>query len=166
MSVSGLSFEHRVHARDRARDAALLGLRHAPSIHYTQTSRRWEGIDKHLTSRNGEYPKNADCSSFATWCLWNGLYVPYHCRDTVNGAHWDGGFTGTMLQHGKRVVHLHNVLRGDLVLYGGGPNAHHVAIVVGWRNGVPMVVSHGSEAGPFYLPYNYRGDVREIRRYI
>lgn len=165
MSASGLSAPHRVHARDRARDSALLALRHAPNIHYTQSAQRWEGIDHHLLSREGRYPKHADCSSFATWCLWNGMFIPYHHSDTVNGAHWRAGFTGTLLTHGKRVHDLHNVLRGDVVLYGGGVG-HHVAIVVGWRNGVPMVVSHGSEAGPFFLPFNYRSDVREIRRYI
>lgn len=165
MSVSGLSRPHRVHARDRARDSALLGLRHSPEIHYTQGFRRWDGIRLHKLSREGEYPNYADCSAFVTWCLWNGMYVPYHHADTVNGAHWQGGFTGTLLAHGRRIHELHNVLRADLVLYGGGPNAEHVAIVVGWRNGVPMVVSHGSEAGPLYLPYNYR-PVREIRRYI
>lgn len=165
MSVSGLSFEHRVHARDRARDAALLGLRHASEIHYTQGPRRWDGINKRLHSREGDFPRFADCSSFTTWCLWNGLFVPYHCRDTVNGAAWRAGFTGTQRAHGREVVHLHNVLRGDLAHYGGGAG-HHVAIVVGWRNGIPVVVSHGSEAGPFLLPYNYRGDFSQFRRYI
>jgi hypothetical protein len=39
-------------------------------------------------------------------------------------------------------------------------------MVVGHRKGVPIVVSHGSEAGPFLLPYNYRSDDGQIRRYI
>ena len=29
-----------------------------------------------------------------------------------------------------------------------------------------MVISHGSEPGPFYLAYSYRPDVLSIRRYI
>jgi hypothetical protein len=29
-----------------------------------------------------------------------------------------------------------------------------------------MVISHGSEPGPFDLAYNYRSDVLQIRRYI
>jgi hypothetical protein len=72
-----------------------------------------------------------------------------------------------MLNHGKRVVHLSNVIRGDCVLYGRpGSTGAHTAIIVGRLKGTPMVVSHGSEAGPFYLPYNYRSDIMSIRRYI
>jgi hypothetical protein len=29
-----------------------------------------------------------------------------------------------------------------------------------------MVLSHGQEAGPLYLPYRYRSDILSIRRYI
>ncbi len=29
-----------------------------------------------------------------------------------------------------------------------------------------MVVSHGSQAGPFYLPFDYRTDIMCVRRYI
>jgi hypothetical protein len=42
----------------------------------------------------------------------------------------------------------------------------HCAVVVDMVNGTPMVISHGSEPGPFYLAYNYRPDVLSIRRYI
>lgn len=164
-SVSGLNAAHRIRARDLAVQAALHGLRRAPEIHYTQGPQRWEGIAHHLKAHRGEVPTHADCSSFWTWCLWNGL-DHYGVRDTVNGCGWAAGFTGTMLEHGKRVVHLGNVLRGDLVIYGDHPQGEHVAGVVGTRNGVPMVVSNGSEAGPFYLPYNYRRDILQIRRYI
>jgi hypothetical protein len=38
--------------------------------------------------------------------------------------------------------------------------------VVGRQDGVPMVVSHGSEEGPFYVRYDYRSDILEFRRYI
>jgi hypothetical protein len=31
-------------------------------------------------------------------------------------------------------------------------------------SGTPMVISHGSEPGPFYLAYHYRPDVLSIRR--
>jgi len=53
------------------------------------------------------------------------------------------------------------------VIYGNGGTGEHTAIVVGKdAHGTPMVVSHGSEAGPFYLRYNYRNDVMGFRRYI
>lgn len=164
-SVSGLSASHRSDARKRAVKAALVGYSHKSAIHYTQSAKRWEGIKDTRYSAKGQYPNYADCSAFVTWCIWNGLYVPYKVRDTVNGQAWKAGYTGTMLSHGKRVIHIANVLTADAVIYGGG-NGEHTAIVVEKRNGIPFVVSHGSEAGPFLLPYNYRSDVNCFRRYI
>lgn len=166
-SVSGLSKAHRAEARRRVYNAAWLGYSHRVRMHYTQGNRRWDGINKDFNAKQGEYPKYADCSSFATWCLWNGLHIPYNVRDTVNGAAWRHGYTGTMLEHGKVVQHLNNVLVGDCVIYGKtGTTGAHTAIVVGKKNGQIMVISHGSEGGPYYLPYNYRKDIMSIRRYI
>lgn len=166
MSVSGLTRPQRHIARERTTQAALLGLHHAAELHYTQDSQRWEGIHNHDIAAKGQYPKHADCSSFATWCLWNGMHLPFGTGDVVNGTNWTAGYTGTMAQHGREVLHLKNVIRGDCVLYGPAPTFEHVAIVVGHQNGVPMVVSNGSEAGPFFLRYNYRSDVGQIRRFI
>lgn len=167
-SVSGLSAAHRIEARDRTVRAAMLGLKHKSELHYTQGQQRWQGIRSDLRSQEGEYPHWADCSSFATWCLWNGLKVKFGIRDTVNGANWQAGFTGTMLDHGKRVVHVSNAIRGDCPIYGDGPPGKHTAIAVGRRksDNKLMVISFGSEDGPYYLPYDYRGDLMEIRRYI
>jgi hypothetical protein len=167
-SVSGLSAAHRIEARDRTVRAAMLGLKRKDSLHYTQGPRRWDGIRKDLRSQEGECPTHADCSSFATWCLWNGLFVKFKVRDTVNGAAWQAGFTGTMLTNGKRVVHRSNVIRGDCVIYGDGGSGKHTAIVVGRRksDNKIMCVSHGSESGPHYVEYDYRPDIMEIRRYI
>jgi len=165
-SVSGLSSAHRAQARKRVYDAAWLAYGHKDAVHYTKGSQRWQGIDHKLDASKDEFPTQADCSSFATWCLWNGLFLPFHVRDTVNGAGWKAGYTGTMLSHGKRVQHLTNVLIGDCVIYGDGGTGEHTAIIVGKRGSTPYVISHGSEAAPFYLPYNYRADVMQIRRYI
>lgn len=171
--TSGLTRPQRHIARERAMQAALLGLHHASELHYTQGSERWEGINHHDVASKGQYPKHADCSAFATWCLWNGMYLPFGVHDVVNGQGWEAGYTGTMKDHGIEVVHVVNVIRGDLVLYGPKGDPEHVAIVVGHKGGVvgsrgrsPIVVSNGSEAGPFLLDYNYRSDVGEIRRYI
>lgn len=168
-SVSGLSKSNRTEARDRIVQAAMLAYRNRSKVHYTQGPKRWEGISKRLNAKEGNYPKHADCSSFATWCIWNGIHLKNNVRDTVNGAGWRAGFTGTMLRNGKRVVSRANVLRGDCVIYGRpGSTGAHTAIVVGRRNSDSkiMVVSHGSEGGPYYLPYDYRSDVMEIRRYV
>lgn len=158
MSVSGLSPAHARQAVNLTLQAAVLGLHHAPSIHYTQGSSRWQGIDHHLKAYRGQYPTEADCSSFATWCLWNGL-DHFHHSDTVNGEHWRAGYTGTLLKHGKVVS---SPLPGDLIIYGTGWPGEHTAVYTGGG----LVVSHGSEAGPLLLPYRYRSDVLSIRRYI
>lgn len=167
MSVSGLPRPKRIVARDRAVQAALLGLHHAPELHYTQGPQRWEGIDQHKVARHGEFPRHADCSAFATWCLWNALHLPFGLGDIVNGQGWKAGYTGTLAQHGRRVSDERHALRGDLVLYGPAPTFEHVAIIVGHeKGGRHLVVSNGSERGPFLLPFNYRSDVGQIRRYI
>lgn len=163
---SGLRHARKTFARDRAVQAAVLGLHHAPAIHYTQDPRRWEGIADTRLSRRGEFPNYADCSAFVTWCLWNALYVTYQIRDVVNGAQWEAGYTGTMLSHGMVVERIADMRRGDAVLYGSGPPGKHTAIIVGRHGDTPMVVSHGSEGGPYYLRWNYRSDVMSVRRYI
>jgi hypothetical protein len=166
-SVSGLGAAKSIRARDLAVEAALLGLHNAGAIHYTQSAARWEGIAKEMKAWRGGFPDQCDCSSFATWCLWNGL-DHYGVRDTVNGQGWRAGYTGTMVAHGRPVSGPSAVLRGDLVLYGNPTGSTgHVAIAVGRRSdGRVMVVSHGSEGGPYYLTYDYRSDVHSIRRYV
>jgi hypothetical protein len=164
-SVSGMTKAHRATARKRAVQAALLSYHHREVIHYTQGPRRWDGIRLGLNANHGEFPIYGDCSAMATWWEHNGLWIPYHIRDVVNHEHWASGYTGTMLLGGKRVIHLSNVIPGDCVLYGGG-TGRHTAMCVGHRGSKPMVISHGSEAGPFYLPYDYRPDTNQWRRYI
>lgn len=154
-------------ARLAAADAAWLAYNHRSRVHYTQGARRWEGIKDTRYSAKDQYPNYADCSAFATWCIWNGLYVLYKKKDVVNAAAWKAGYTGTMIEHGKPIRYVKNVLTGDCVIYGSSrTNTKHTAIVVSKRNGVPMVISHGSEGGPYFLPYNYRSDIVAIRRYI
>ena len=163
--MAKLSKAQRERARARAASAALLGYHHRARVHYTQGSARWSGIKGKRNSRQGEYPFYADCSAYATWCLWNALYVTYRKRDVVNGAAWKAGFTGTQISHG-RPVKAGELLPGDLVFYANrGQTPTHVAIVVGRRNRKTMVISHGSDSGPLYVPYDYRRRVG-YRRYI
>jgi hypothetical protein len=162
-SVSGLNSDQRGRAQARAAQAATLCLPIRDKVHYTMGDRRWEGIEKRRISRLGEFPAYSDCSSFATWCLWNALAVGYGLDDIVNGHNWKAGYTGTMREHGWRVRDVENVRRGDCVFYA---NPSHVTIVVGRKaDGTLMVVSHGIEAGPFYVRYDYRQPT-QIRRYI
>ena len=167
-SVSGLGVNNRIRARERTVQAAELARAHRDQIFYSQEAApRWEGISKKRRARRGQFPKNADCSSFVSWCLWNGLFLRFEVEDIVNGADWKGGFTGTLLDHGKKVRRVANILPGDLVHYNPAPgfNSAHVTIYVRRQNGVPMVMSHGSDGCPCYVNYDYR-PVREIRRYI
>lgn len=157
MSVSGLSERHRREAVNGALQAAILGLRHAPSIHYTQEGMRWQGIQRHRDASRGQFPNWADCSAFVTWCLWNGLYLRGHHSDIVNGLHWQAGYTGTLLTHG---AHVSSPIPGDVIIYGPGTGEHTTLYTGGG-----LCISHGSEAGPLLLPWRYRSDVR-IRRHI
>lgn len=167
-SVSGLSKEHRVEARDRVVTAMMLGLKLKDFLHYTQGTQRWEGIARKLNAMVGQCPTHGDCSSFASWGQWVGLFIKFGVRDTVNGQRWLAGFTGTMLSHGKKVYHQENWLRADCIIYGDGGSGKHTATLVGKRpsDGKWMVVSFGSEAGPYYLPWDYRDDFMQCRRYI
>jgi hypothetical protein len=162
--VSGLSDSHARHARVLIIKSTALMMRHVPEIHYTQGPRRWDGINQHLTVLKGQFPRYADCSSMATWLLWDAMHRPYGVRDLVNGVNWTAGYTGTQITRGKRVVHDSSLKVGDLIFYGdqGGGVPKHVAIYIG----AGKVFSHGSEAGPFILPLDYRSDRRQSRRYI
>lgn len=161
-AVSGLTRAQRIHARDLACDAAVLSIRNAPSIHYTQGGQRWQGIDRGLRAYKGQFPTQGDCSAMATWWLWQGLHH-YGAKDTVNGQNFRGGYTGTMVfGPAKHVQHRSSWQRGDLLIYGNGGTGEHVAMYLGSGK----VASHGSEAGPFKLDWNYRPDLMAVRRAI
>jgi hypothetical protein len=163
-SASGLSKEHRARARYIIAKACAAMVANKGQIHYSQRADRWEGIDKRLTITRGEYPTHCDCSSTATWMLWDAIHRTYAVRDLVNHQMWRAGYTGTMYKHGKQVQHDQNLKIGDCIFYGdqGGGIPKHVAMYVGGGK----VFSHGSEAGPFILDVDYRSDRRMTRRYI
>jgi len=117
------------------------------------------GIHNRLLAAKGQFPTEADCSSFATWCLWQVLGTG---PDSVNGTGWQSGYTGTLAQHGHPVSAA-TAQPGDLVLYGNP--IYHVAIVIGRQNGQLIVVSHGEESGPYIVKYN-QWPVNSIRRYL
>jgi peptidoglycan hydrolase-like protein with peptidoglycan-binding domain len=131
---------------------AFVGYNHKEALHYTQDTRRMEGVREGI--KPPRHPGWEDCSSFATWCYWAaGAPDP-------NGLGYNGfGYTGTQVQCGKTT---NNPRPGDLVFYGGGSVPSHVAVYVG--NG--RVVSHGSEPGPYLLAIDYRGDRSQVRSYL
>ena len=139
-------------------------------VNYSEGSDRWDGIAhrKLISQGSAVFPFEGDCSSTATWLLWNGLAHHLGQPDVVNGENWNAGYTGTMASHGRLVVNdgkngkPSDIKVGDLVLYGPPPTFEHVAVAIGGG----MVFSHGSEAGPFKLPIDYRPDRAEVRRYF
>jgi cell wall-associated NlpC family hydrolase len=148
-------------ARERAVRAAMLGVNNCSAINYTQGPARWEGINGGLRAHRGQYPRNADCSSFVTWCIWDALGGAKAGGDIVNGANWTAGYTGTQCSHGK-VVPLSRAQPGDLVFYAGSNGVvNHVAMLVA----PGRVVSHGSQPGPMLLDATYR-PVKEVRSYL
>src|SRR6266498_4496385 len=69
-SPSGLDRPDRIRCRALVVQAAQLGHENRDEIHYTQGSKRWDGITNHKNPQRGEVPSQADCSSFCTWALW------------------------------------------------------------------------------------------------
>lgn len=139
-------------------------VRNKNSIHYSQRGDRWEGIDNRCSHMKNTYPKHCDCSSTATWMLWDAIARTYHVHDIVNHANWKAGYTGTMYKSGKAVKHDSNLKIGDLIFYGtqAGGIPEHVAVYIGGG----LVFSHGSEGGPYILRLDYRRDRRMSRRFI
>jgi hypothetical protein len=157
----GLNARDRTRARDLAVAAAALALRNSSAIEYSMGTDRWDPIKRDRKAFRGEFGKFEDCSSFATWCLWNGL-DHFAIKDVVNAQKFQAGWTGSMLGNGQRVSRA-EVLRGDCVFYlkQGTREVNHVALCVGGG----MVISHGSEPGPLKLRIDYR-TIAQIRRYI
>ena len=107
-----------VYEIDRAVQAAMVAYTHKPSLHYTRGGARCDVIAANRrNARAGQFPDYADCSAYATWCLWNGLALIFHRPDVVNGETSRAGYGGTMLGHGKQQT-VGNCLPGDVVIYG------------------------------------------------
>ena len=156
-----------------ARHAVLSAMdcyRKRDSIHYSQDGvLRWGGINNKI--RLPDVPPYADCSSFTTWVFHNARIAVRGARgeDVVNNQHWQAGYTGTQILNGK----LHRFgpkfwkPGRTLVFYGKPHDIGHVALYVGRDKvtGRYMVVSHGSESGPNFIPYDYRSDFRYAKAY-
>jgi Putative peptidoglycan binding domain/NlpC/P60 family len=119
---------------------ARWGMTNEPKIHYRQ-SRPMDGLHEPR-----KLPLSTDCSGFSTLCYaWAGAPDP-------NGLNYSGlGFTGTLLQHMKRIPQS-AVQPGDMVVW-GGDTGHHVALVVE-AGPDPLLCSHGQEKGPFAIRFS------------
>lgn len=159
----GLTPSQQASARRVVVQACQVLLDHAQQVHYSEGPNRWQGIAERLRIAHGQYLTESDCSSTATWILWNALtHVIPAMPDIVNGEGWKGGYTGTIAAHGKPVVHDASIRVGDLLLYGAPPAYEHVTVALGGG----VCFSHGSEAGPFKLAIDYRPDRGPTRRFL
>jgi hypothetical protein len=120
---------------------AQWGVTHTAEIHYTQGVSR----DDYLHEPKGRLPLWTDCSGFVTYCYWAaGLPDP-----SGLDFRWVG-FTGTLLEnaqnHGRVLFDVSAARPGDPIVIGPGSGWHAVVCVEAGPD--PLVVSHGSEAGP------------------
>lgn len=141
--------------RKRIVDTAVYGALRNANIHYTQGPSRMYGVRNRI--KPPQVPLYEDCSSFVTWCYWVGG------GPDPNNLHYNGqGYTGTQIDHGRKVV---TPSPADLAFYGWGFNGapKHVALYIGSGR----IVSHGSDSGPqIRSSIHYRSDFRECRSYI
>lgn len=141
--------------RHRVLNAAWEGYLKRDQIHYTEGPLRMSGVRKKILLPN--VPPDEDCSSFATWCYWvAGAPDP-------NGFDYNGyGNTGSQYPRGKHVTFA-QARMADIFFYGwSNGEPEHEAIYAG--NG--MVISNGSEGGPYYEKWDYRDDLVGIRSYL
>jgi Putative peptidoglycan binding domain len=138
----------------RAESAAMLLYNKRVWVRYTQGPSRMDGVRNRL--RPPAFPRWEDCSSSCTWFAYCGEW------DNPNGySGWPPyGYTGTLVTNGR---YSSTKRRGAFGFYGRGWPYSHVVISVG--NG-DRVVSHGSDSGPYLLPWNYRSDFRMWRTYV
>ena len=139
-------------ARQKIVTSAIFGYNVRASINYTQSWLRMYGVRNKI--RPPRIPRWEDCSSFATWLYWlAGVRDP-------NGLGFNGqGWTGTLQSRGRRIS-LNQLQPADLIFYGPGGNSH-VTIYIGFGK----CISHGSNAGPLLLAYNYR-PIHSARSYF
>lgn len=145
--------------RKKIAKAAHTGYVNRDDIGYTQVAgARWDGITNH---RNlPDFPRSADCSSFAIWCYWAAG------ADDPNGTLYRGGWSGSLMQRGEEVK-IADARVGDLAFYGPSrSDIGHVTVYVG--NG--RCVSHGQESGPMLYPLDYdrgsSGGLQLVRTYL
>lgn len=96
---------------------------------YSQSG-AWD-IDHCITGER--YGERSDCSSWVT-----SVYKSSGLPDP-NGEEYRGGYTGTLVAHGKQTNRDH-LKPGDLVIYGSGAG-HHVELFVGPGD---KTIGHGS----------------------
>ena len=148
--------------RQRAQQAGRFALNHS-GRRYSQGSDRWNPIESGASPVTGKMWTVGDCSSVGTWVVWHG--VRRTGPDIVNGQRWNGGYTGTQIEFGRRIT-TGMYVPGDLAFYGSGTMAHVVFCVEPGTAATAVWGSHGSAGGPYRVRLHYRGDFNHARRYV
>jgi lysozyme family protein len=118
---------------------ALWGVTNTARIAYSQGSTRYSAL-----ATPGSLPLATDCSGFATLCYaWANAPNPNFAGPYDAAA---GGYTGTLLQHCKRIPQA-AAQPGDLVVWTPPIDGSHAAVIVS-AGPNPWLVSHGSDTGP------------------
>lgn len=153
----------RVATARKITQVALAAVAARDRIRYTQKVEEGRGsIARKCEPGRAQLPAGPladDCSSSVT-----GYYRAAGAPDPSGLDYKWIGWTGTLCKHGVKVP-IDQAQPGDLAFYGDREPWHHVAVVVGRKDGRIMVVSHGSDPGPFLLPIDYRHDLGQVRRY-
>lgn len=119
------------------------GVTNTSRIHYSQGSWRMDAIN-----HPGQLPLFTDCSAFVTLCY------KWAMAPDPNGLGYNGtGYTGTLLSHMNHIERK-DVKPGDLIVYGGGTGNHVVGVDSILPDGDFRTVSHGQEAGPFFITHS------------
>lgn len=136
--------------------AAMVSYNFRNTIHYTEGSLRWMMVANRILEQSipAQGSLWADCSAWFTWVYW-AIGAP-----DPNNLDWAGGFTGTLGVNGTVVGDPSKAPIGAGFLYGPGDHSH-IALSVGGEN----TIGNGSEAGPLYLPADYRDDLNVVRKY-
>lgn len=128
-----------------------------PLIHYKQvrpmTTRRF--LEQQLADQfKAKKTISMDCSESVTLlCRLAGLADP-------NGSDYNGyGFTGTMLANLKHYSDPTLADVGAIVVFGPGDGDH--ACMVRKHGTDPLLFSHGTERGPYYI---HLSDERKVQR--
>jgi lysozyme family protein len=124
---------------------ALWGVTNTARIAYSQGGSRLAALDT-----PGALPLATDCSAFATLCYaWAGAPNP-----NADGPYDARGmnYTGSMLGH-CRQISARAAKPGDLVVWTPPHTGSHVCLLVETGRD-PMLVSHGSDAGPLKIRFS------------
>lgn len=136
---------------------ALWGVTHKDQIHYVQ-ARPMDQLN-HV----GHLPWYTDCSEFVT--------TIYKWADAVdpNGWGFNGyGNTDTLYSHGE-FISLWDAKSADVVIWRnwGGYGTHHTAVITDTTiKSDPMLVSMGSESGPWHIRLSQENRAQAGRSYV